>query len=72
MTQPVKRWALEISSGLKDVDLTLGRRTLRLTNLRRPVWPALGLTKRDLLQYYADIAAALFPHLCDRPRAIVR
>ena len=29
-------------------------------------WPGLGLTKRDLLQYYADVAPVLLPHLRDR------
>ena len=26
-------------------------------------WPEAGFTKRDLLQYYADVAPALLPHL---------
>jgi bifunctional non-homologous end joining protein LigD len=32
-------------------------------------WPELGVTKRDLLQYYADVGPALLPHL--RHRAMV-
>jgi bifunctional non-homologous end joining protein LigD len=40
-----------------------------LTNLRKPFWPDLGLTKRDLLQYYADVSSWLLPHL--RHRAMV-
>ncbi|HEX7034624.1 MAG TPA: non-homologous end-joining DNA ligase [Pseudomonadales bacterium] len=42
---------------------------VRLTNLDKPFWPELGLTKRDLLQYYADVADALLPHV--RGRAMV-
>jgi len=36
-------------------------REVRLTNLNKPFWPALGITKGDLLQYYADVAPALLP-----------
>src|SRR5262245_63894646 len=42
---------------------------VRLTNLRKIFWPELGLTKGDLLQYYADVAAVLLPHI--RHRAMV-
>jgi bifunctional non-homologous end joining protein LigD len=51
------------------VELRLGRRTVRLSNLDKVFWPELRLTKRDLLQYYADVAPALLPHL--RSRAMV-
>lgn len=47
-------------------------REVTLTNLRKPFWPALGLTKRDLLQYYADVAPALLPHLRDRAMVMKR
>lgn len=42
---------------------------VRLTNLDKPFWPDLGLTKGDLLQYYADVSDALLPHI--RGRAMV-
>jgi bifunctional non-homologous end joining protein LigD len=47
-------------------------RTVRLTNLRKPFWPELGLTKRDLLQYYADVSSVLLPHLRDRAMVMKR
>lgn len=46
-----------------------GGQEVELTNLQKIFWPALGLTKRDLLQYYADVAPVLLPHL--RHRAMV-
>ena len=49
-----------------------GGRTVRLTNLRKPFWPALGLTKGDLLRYYAAVAPVLLPHLRDRPMVMKR
>jgi bifunctional non-homologous end joining protein LigD len=42
---------------------------VQLTNLDKVFWPELGLTKRHLLQYYADVASALLPHL--KARAMV-
>jgi bifunctional non-homologous end joining protein LigD len=45
---------------------------VRLTNLRKIFWPELGLTKGDLLQYYADVAAVLLPHIRDRAMVMKR
>jgi bifunctional non-homologous end joining protein LigD len=47
-------------------------REVRLTNLNKPFWPELGLTKRDLLQYYADMAHVLLPHVLDRAMVMKR
>lgn len=47
-------------------------REVRLTNLQKVFWPELGVTKGDLLQYYADVAPALLPHLRDRPMVMKR
>ena len=59
----------------RDVDtlqVRVGGRTVTLTNLRKPFWPEEGLTKCDLLQYYADIAPVLLPHLRDRAMVMKR
>ena len=55
-----------------DAVLALGTRQVRLTNLDKPFWPELGITKRELLQYYADIAPVLLPHLADRAMVMKR
>jgi bifunctional non-homologous end joining protein LigD len=49
-----------------------GRRTVELTNLDKVFWPEAGHTKRALLQYYADVAAVLVPHLRDRAMVMKR
>jgi bifunctional non-homologous end joining protein LigD len=54
------------------VEIRGGERAVRLTNLRKVFWPELGLTKRDLLQYYADVAPVLLPHLRDRAMVMKR
>jgi bifunctional non-homologous end joining protein LigD len=53
----MSRPALKIPRDLDNATLRVGRRDVRVTNLRKVFWPDLGLTKGDLLQYYADVAA---------------
>jgi bifunctional non-homologous end joining protein LigD len=52
--------------------LRAGRRVLQLTNLGKIFWPERGSTKRDLLQYYADVAGVLLPHLRNRAMVMKR
>ena len=63
---------VRIPRGRENAVLRLGPRSLQLTNLEKVFWPELGLTKRDLLQYYADVAPALLPHLRDRAMVMKR
>jgi bifunctional non-homologous end joining protein LigD len=56
----------------KNPVVALGEREVKLTNLDKPFWPELGLTKRDLLQYYADVAPVLLPHVVDRAMVMKR
>ena len=55
-----------------NVVLTVGGKEVRLTNLRKIFWPELKLTKGDLLQYYADVARVLLPHVRDRAMVMKR
>jgi bifunctional non-homologous end joining protein LigD len=45
---------------------------VRLTNLQKQFWPALGITKGDLLRYYLSIAPVLVPHLRNRAMVMKR
>ncbi len=59
----------------RDVEnavLTVDGKDVRLTNLRKVFWREPGLTKGDLLQYYADVAGVLLPHLRDRAMVMKR
>jgi bifunctional non-homologous end joining protein LigD len=59
----------------RDVDqavVEVGGREVRLTHLGKVFWPEIGLTKGDLLRYYAEIAPALLPHLRDRAMVMKR
>jgi bifunctional non-homologous end joining protein LigD len=55
-----------------NVVLTVEQKEVRLTNLRKVFWPELQLTKGDLLQYYADVAAVLLPHIKSRAMVMKR
>jgi bifunctional non-homologous end joining protein LigD len=45
---------------------------LGVTNLAKPFWPALKLTKGDLLRYYAQVADLILPAVSDRPLVMKR
>jgi bifunctional non-homologous end joining protein LigD len=45
---------------------------LHLTNLNKVFWPEHGYTKRDLLDYYREIAPVMLPYLVDRPQVLHR
>jgi bifunctional non-homologous end joining protein LigD len=47
-------------------------RTLSLSNLRKVMYPAVGFTKGEVIDYYTRIAPALLPHLRDRPLTLKR
>ena len=53
-------------------EVRIGRRTVRITSADRVVFPGDGVTKGDLVAYYADVAPALVPHLRNRPFTLKR
>ena len=50
----------------------IGGRRLKLTNLDKVLYPAVGFTKGQIIDYYARIAPVLVPHLKDRPLTLKR
>lgn len=63
---------LVIPDGAEEIVLRFGDRDVRLTNLKKLFWKKLKITKRDLLQYYADISPWLLPHIQDRAMVMKR
>ncbi|MBI1876084.1 MAG: DNA polymerase domain-containing protein [Acidobacteria bacterium] len=63
---------LHIPKDATDARLAIDEREVPLTNLRKIFWPGLGLTKGDLIQYYADVAPVLLPHIHDRAMVMKR
>jgi len=64
--------ALALPTEASEVDVVAGGRRVHLTNLTKVFFPARGHTKRDLLQYYIDVAPFLLPHLADRAMVMKR
>lgn len=47
--------------------MLIGGREVALTNQDKVFFPALGVTKGDLVRYYVDVAEAVLPHVSRRP-----
>jgi bifunctional non-homologous end joining protein LigD len=50
-----------------QAEWTLDRRTVLVTHLDKLFWPADGVTKGEMLEYYRDMAEVMLPHFRDRP-----
>jgi bifunctional non-homologous end joining protein LigD len=64
--------SVAIPTNTDNVIMKVDGREVRLTNLRKPFWPELEITKGDLIQYYADVAHVLLPHIADRAMVMRR
>lgn len=49
------------------IQVRVGDRQLKLTNLEKVLYPEGGFTKGEVIDYYRRIAPVLLPHLADRP-----
>ena len=63
---------VKIPSGQNEATLSLGKKTVTLTNLTKVFWPEAHITKGDLLQYYADVSSYLLPHIQSRAMVMKR
>ncbi len=61
-----------MSPAERPVEVRIGPRTLKLSNLDKIYWPEAGFTKGQMIDYYTRIAPALLPHLKDRPLTLKR
>jgi len=68
--QPRPKALLE--PGKEEVTLSIGGHPLKFTNLNKVFYPADGVVKRDLLNYYDSVASLILPHLKDRPLSLKR
>jgi len=63
---------MKIPEGVNDATVKVGAKSVTLTNLNKVFFPQRGYTKRDLLQYYADVAPYLVPNLRNRAMVMKR
>ncbi len=57
-----------VTSGSIDVE----GKTVKLTNLDKVLYPGPGVTKGEVIRYYAAISHVLLPHFVGRPVTLVR
>src|SRR5882762_2881720 len=53
-------------------ELNVAGRTLLVSNLEKVLYPEVGFTKAQVIDYYIRIAPVLLPHLKDRPITLKR
>jgi bifunctional non-homologous end joining protein LigD len=56
----------------EKVKVEVAGRTLQVSSLAKVLYPDTGTTKAEVLQYYAQVADILLPHLADRPITRIR
>ncbi|HJP94606.1 MAG TPA: non-homologous end-joining DNA ligase [Pyrinomonadaceae bacterium] len=63
---------IKLPKDKNNVEVQLEDRNVKLTNLDKLFWPKQRVTKRDLIQYYLDLAPVLLPHIVDRAMVMKR
>jgi bifunctional non-homologous end joining protein LigD len=61
-----------MAADASEVHVDVDGRTLRISNLDKVLYPRTGTTKGEVLNYYAQIAPTLLPHLRDRAVTRIR
>jgi len=55
-----------------SVEVQIEGKTLKLTNLEKILYPEVGFTKAQVIDYYTRIAPTLIPHMRDHPLTLKR
>ena len=66
------RYEMIIPLDKAEATVSDGEREVSLTNMQKPFWPELGITKGHLLRYYAAVSPYLLPHIVDRAMVMKR
>src|SRR3982075_2778681 len=56
----------------QSVQVEVEGRQLKLSNLDKVLYPAVGFTKAQVIDYYTRVAPALVPHMQGRPLTLKR
>ena len=56
----------------KKTELTVEGRTLQVSNLDKVLYPKIGFTKGQVIDYYIKVSPVLLPHLKNRPITLKR
>src|ERR1700730_1167679 len=66
-----KRWCAKVAKETA-VEVKIENRTLKLTNLEKILYPEVGFTKAQVIDYYTRMAPAILPHTRDHPLTLKR
>jgi len=66
----MKEFLKALETGEEDLRIEIEGHELHFSHLEKEFWP--GITKRDLVRYYALVSKTLLPYLKDRPLSFVR
>jgi bifunctional non-homologous end joining protein LigD len=55
-----------------SAEIVVGGKQLKLSNLDKVLYPAVGFTKAQVIDYYVRVSPYLLPHLRDRPLTLKR
>lgn len=69
--QPGERKTL-LNPGEKQQERSINGHTLKFSTLNKIYWPKEKITKRDMLNYYYQVAPVILPYLKDRPQSLNR
>ena len=70
--RPQHKEPAKLSMIKNDAELESYGRILKLTNLNKVYWPSEKYTKRDLIEFYREMAPFVLPYLKDRPESLHR
>src|SRR3977135_2721658 len=70
-TSPRKRSCAKVAKST-EVEVQIEGRTLKLTNLEKVLYPEVGFTKAQVIDYYTRIAPALLPPTPDHHTTMKR
>ena len=56
----------------KYIHTSIDGRALKLSNLEKVLYPSIGITKAQVIQYYLDVAPSLLRYIKDRPLTVIR
>src|SRR5450631_3929452 len=65
------RWCAKVAKETA-VEVKIEDRTLKLTNLEKVLYPDVGFTKAQVIDYFSRIAPAILPHTRDHPLTLKR
>ena len=73
VTAPVKTGRKTFLNPKEETQVrTVNGHSLKFTNLSKIYWPKDKITKRDMLNYYYQVAPYMVPYLKDRPQSLNR